>query len=159
MSVFCTYDVYNLNTEVKIRSSDQEQKIIIHSTACYPHDVPTISWCDLIAQDDSPPSDDSIPYCQLHEFSLSKWLTIANLCHHYKERNNLKILFIIYAMNQTQLDTVIESDPTLRDIKFSIVVISNEHKQNIGKLFRRPNNVKVTVASSSGGMVCDMLVC
>ena len=153
--------VFIFYTEVKIRSSDQKnQEIVINSTACYPHDVSIIQWCNLIAQDKSPPSDQSTPYFQLYKLSHSKEQTITSLCLQYRGRVNMKVLLVITTINQQQLDTIMTSDPALKDLTFSIVIIPSSYSENISSLFTGANYVEATVVSlvigkRSEGIICE----
>ena len=155
--------VFIFYTEVKIRSSDQKkQEIVINSTACYPHDVSIIPWCNLIAQDKSPPpSDQSTPYFQLYKLSHSKEQTITSLCLQYRGCVNMKALLVITTINQQQLDAIMTPDPALKDLTFSIVIISKAYNENISSLLTGANYVEATVASlvigkRSEGIICDL---
>lgn len=135
---------------MKIRSLDRGQETVVYSTACHPHDVSIIPWCSLITQDKCPPDDHSIPYFQLHELSqLDEERSIASLYHQYKERTNMKLLFVIATFNQRQLDAMVKSDPDLKDPKFSIIIIprSYKNKSSFASFCTGVNDLEATVAS------------
>ena len=47
----------------------------------------------------------------------------------------LKILLIITTMDQQQLDTIITSDPALKDLTFSIIIIPKTYNEKIKQSF------------------------
>ena len=71
----------------------------------------------------------------------------------------LKVLLIITAMDQQQLDTIITSDPALKDLTFSIVIIPKTYNEKINSLFTGAHYVEATVASLIIGKRSESIIC
>ena len=72
----------------------------------------------------------------------------------------MKVLLVITAMDQQQLDTIMTSGPTLKDLTFSIVIIPKTYNEKVNSLFTGANYVEATVASliigkRSGGIASN----
>ena len=128
-------------TEIRIWSIANKEEITVRSAVYWPHEVAVTPWCCLVPEGEPPPST---PYFQLHKLSESRGETVERVYQRYKEKANLKALFII-------ADDSIGNHHKLKQIKdppFLIVIIPTEkYKKKTKNLVQDASGLEATVTA------------
>ena len=117
-------------SETCIRKRGSDRECSIKCSASLPQDIPVISWCTLVLEDTPAPHSDCA-FVQHHRLSGSNRDTVSKIKRKYEHFSNLKALLIVADKTQSQLLQEAEDDPSLKDCRFPIVIVSNEYRQQL----------------------------
>ena len=131
-------------SETRIKKTGYDRDFIITCTASLPEHIPVIPWCTLVLEDIPAPHSDCA-FVQHHRLSESNRDTVSKIKRKYEQYSNLKALLILADKTQSQLLQEADDDPSLKDCRFPIVIVSNDYRQQL-KSFVGRGNQKLTVS-------------
>ena len=140
--ISCLFCPFISETRIKKTSSDRD--FIITCSASLPEHIPVIPWCTLVLEGTPAPQSDCA-FVQHHRLSGSNRDTVSKIKRKYEHFSNLKALLILADKTQSQLLQEAEDDPSLKDCRFPIVIVSNEYRQRL-KSFVGHGKESLTVA-------------
>ena len=117
-------------SETRIRKHGSDREFSIKCTASLPEHIPVIPWCTLVLEDTPAPHSDCA-FVQHHRLNGNNGDTVSKIKRKYEQFSNLKALLILADKTKSQLLQEAEDNPSLKDCRFPIVIVSNEYRQQL----------------------------
>ena len=144
MFISCLFFQWISETRIKKTGYDRDFIITCSATCSLPEHIPVIPWYTLVLEDTPAPQSDCA-FVQHYRLSRSNRDTVSKIKRKYEQFSNLKALLIVADKTQSQLLQEAEDDPSLKDCRFPIVIVSNDYRQQL-KSFVGHGNLNLTVS-------------